>query len=99
MPDAATVVGIDMTLNGISRYLQDQLTESSATHFIFDSLGQALKAPTASDRSYKTAKLVSTAMDILHKMVVDNHLDKNCFDLFVRSKVYLRYAERFLDPQ
>jgi hypothetical protein len=38
-------------------------------------------------------------MDILHKMVVDNHLDKNCFDLFVRSKVYLRYAERFLDPQ
>jgi HD-GYP domain-containing protein (c-di-GMP phosphodiesterase class II) len=62
-------------------------------------IADVFEALTASDRPYKKAKSVSVAMDILHKMVVDNHLDKDCFELFVRSKVYLRYAERFLDPQ
>lgn len=62
-------------------------------------IADVFEALTASDRPYKKAKSVSAAMDILHKMVVDNHLDKDCFELFVRSKVYLRYAKRFLDPQ
>jgi HD-GYP domain-containing protein (c-di-GMP phosphodiesterase class II)/ABC-type amino acid transport substrate-binding protein len=56
------------------------------------------EALTASDRPYKKAKPLSEAMDILHKMVLDNHIDKDCFQLFVREKVYLRYAHEFLPP-
>ena len=31
-------------------------------------------------------------------MVLDEHLDQDCFELFVRNKVYLDYANQFLDP-
>jgi hypothetical protein len=32
-------------------------------------------------------------------MRLDNHVDPDLFDVFVRDKVYLRYADRFLDPE
>ena len=32
------------------------------------------------------------------RMRLENHIDPDIFDVFVRSKVYLRYAEAFLDP-
>ncbi len=54
------------------------------------------EALTAADRPYKKAKPVSAAMDIMHKMVLDNHIDRDCFELFVRDKVYARYAREFL---
>jgi hypothetical protein len=28
----------------------------------------------------------------------NGHIDPDLFDIFVRKKVYLRYAEQFLDP-
>jgi HD-GYP domain-containing protein (c-di-GMP phosphodiesterase class II)/ABC-type amino acid transport substrate-binding protein len=56
------------------------------------------EALTASDRPYKKAKPISVAVDILHKMVLDNHIDRDCFELFIRDKVYLQYAEKFLSP-
>jgi len=31
-------------------------------------------------------------------MKLDGHVDPDLFDIFVRKKVYLRYAEQFLDP-
>ena len=39
------------------------------------------------------------ALDILGRMRLDNHVDPDLFDVFVREKVYLHYAERFLDPE
>jgi HD-GYP domain-containing protein (c-di-GMP phosphodiesterase class II) len=56
------------------------------------------EALTASDRPYKKAKTVSEALDILYKMVEDNHVDRDCFELFVRDGVYMQYARAFLDP-
>ena len=56
------------------------------------------EALTASDRPYKKAKTVSEALDILYKMVEDNHVDRDCFELFVRDGVYMQYAREFLDP-
>lgn len=56
------------------------------------------EALTASDRPYKKAKPVSVALDIMHAMVRDNHIDGDCFELFVREGVYLEYAKAFLDP-
>ena len=32
----------------------------------------------------------------MYKMMMDNHIDKNCFELFIRDKVYLQYAREFL---
>ena len=62
-------------------------------------VADVFEALTASDRPYKKAKSVSVAIDILHKMVLDNHIDKDCFELFIRSKVYLHYAKKFLAPE
>jgi hypothetical protein len=39
---------------------------------------------------------VNAAIDIMHKMVLDNHIDRDCFELFIRGKVYLQYAMKFL---
>ena len=62
-------------------------------------VADVFEALTASDRPYKKAKPVSVAVDILHKMVLDNHIDKDCFELFVRDEVYMEYAKAFLPPE
>jgi len=62
-------------------------------------VADVFEALTASDRPYKKAKSVSVAVDILYKMVLDNHIDKDCFELFIRDEVYLQYAEKFLPPE
>jgi HD-GYP domain-containing protein (c-di-GMP phosphodiesterase class II) len=61
-------------------------------------VADVFEALTASDRPYKKAKPVSVAIDILHKMVEDDHIDRDCFELFIRSEVYARYAQEYLDP-
>ena len=55
------------------------------------------EALTAADRPYKKAKPLSVAIDILHKMALDEHLDINVFKLFLTSEIYLEYAHKFLD--
>ena len=57
------------------------------------------EALTSKDRPYKRAKSLSESLIILGKMKLDNHIDPDVFDIFVRQKVYLRYAEKFLDPE
>ena len=61
-------------------------------------VADVFEALTASDRPYKKAKPVSVAIDILHKMVEDDHIDRDCFELFISSGVYLKYAQEHLDP-
>lgn len=59
-------------------------------------IADIFEALTASDRPYKKAKPVSVALDIMHNMVLDNHIDKDCFELFLKNRVYLQYAQEFL---
>lgn len=59
-------------------------------------VADVFEALTASDRPYKKPKPVSEAIDILHRMVLDNHIDRDCFELFLREGVYAAYADRFL---
>ncbi|MCL2915458.1 transporter substrate-binding domain-containing protein [Shewanella corallii] len=59
-------------------------------------LADIFEALTASDRPYKKAKPLSVAVDILHKMALDKHLDIEVFNLFLSSGVYLDYARAFL---
>jgi HD-GYP domain-containing protein (c-di-GMP phosphodiesterase class II) len=61
-------------------------------------LADVFEALTASDRPYMKAKTVSLALDILHRMVLDDHIDRDCFELFIREGVYREYAEKHLSP-
>ncbi|MDE3272925.1 HD domain-containing phosphohydrolase [Pseudoalteromonas sp. G4] len=59
-------------------------------------LADIFEALTASDRPYKKAKPLSVAIDILHKMCLDEHVDIEVFKLFLRSGIYQNYAEKYM---
>lgn len=61
-------------------------------------IADVFEALTASERPYKRAMTLTQALSILGRMRLDNHIDPDLFDVFVREKVYLRYAKRFLKP-
>jgi hypothetical protein len=42
---------------------------------------------------------VSEALQVLGRMKSTDHIDPDLFDVFVRKKVYLRYAQQFLEPR
>lgn len=62
-------------------------------------IADIFEALTSRDRPYKKAKTLSESLHILGKMKLDNHIDPDLFDLFIREKIYLRYAEQFLEPE
>ena len=53
----------------------------------------------AGDRPYKPAKTLSKSIAILHGMKRKSLIDPDLFNLFLRSGVHLRYAQRFLAPE
>jgi hypothetical protein len=61
-------------------------------------IADIFEALTAKDRPYKPGKTLSESLEILGRMALDNHIDSTLFDVFIREKVYLKYAEQFLDP-
>lgn len=61
-------------------------------------IADIFEALTAKDRPYKKGKTLSQAMRILGFMKNDAHIDVDLFDIFVRDKIYLKYAEDYLDP-
>lgn len=61
-------------------------------------IADIFEALTSKDRPYKKAKTLSETLMILGKMKLDHHIDPDIFDLFIREKIYLRYAEMFLEP-
>ena len=61
-------------------------------------IADIFEALTAKDRPYKRGKTLSESLKILGNFRVDGHIDPDLFDIFVRKKIYLRYAEQFLDP-
>ncbi|QIA64275.1 transporter substrate-binding domain-containing protein [Vibrio astriarenae] len=70
----------------------DELTTQDRIIAIAD----IFEALTAADRPYKKGKPLSVAIDIMHKMALDRHIDMELFKLFLTSKTYLAYAEKFL---
>ena len=61
-------------------------------------IADIFEALTASDRPYKPGMKLSQAMGIMQRFQQNGHIDPDLFDVFVAEKVYLRYAEQFLDP-
>ena len=62
-------------------------------------IADIFEALTARDRPYKRGKTLSESLQILGKFRLGGHIDPDLFDVFVREKVYLKYAEKFLDPE
>jgi len=62
-------------------------------------IADIFEALTAKDRPYKKGKTLSESLEILGRMKLNHHIDPDLFDIFVRRKVYRRYAEMFLDQE
>ena len=59
-------------------------------------IADIFEALTASDRPYKLPKKLSEAVKILFFFKKDGHIDPDLFDMFLRSGVYQRYADKYL---
>ena len=75
--------------------IKDEMTVQARIMAIAD----IFEALTARDRPYKKGKTLSQAMRILGFMKNDAHIDVDLFDIFVKEKIYLKYAEGYLDPE
>lgn len=62
-------------------------------------IADIFEALTAKDRPYKPGKTLSESLEILGKFKLNGHIDPDLFDVFVREKVFLRYAQQFLDHE
>ncbi len=60
-------------------------------------IADIFEALTAKDRPYKKGKTLTESLQILGKFKEGGHIDPDLFDVFIRRKVYQRYAEQFLD--
>ena len=61
-------------------------------------IADIFEALTAKDRPYKKGKTLSESLAILGRMKQGGHIDPDLFDIFVREKVYLAYAESSWTP-
>ena len=62
-------------------------------------IADIFEALTARDRPYKKGKTLSQAMRIFGFMKDDAHIDVDLFDIFVKKKIYMKYAKGFLEPE
>ena len=62
-------------------------------------IADIFEALTAKDRPYKKGKTLTESLTILGKFMLSGHIDPDLFDVFMREKVYLEYARKFLAPE
>lgn len=61
-------------------------------------IADIFEALTARDRPYKPAMKISQAISIMVNFAKGGHIDPDLFQVFMKEKVYLNYANQFLDP-
>ncbi|MFW5452158.1 HD domain-containing phosphohydrolase [Thioalkalivibrio sulfidiphilus] len=62
-------------------------------------IADVFEALTAADRPYKPAKTLSESLRLMADMAHRDHLDPELFEVFIRERLYLQYAERYLRPE
>ena len=62
-------------------------------------IADIFEALTARDRPYKRGKTLTESLYILGLMRLNGHVDPDLFDIFVRNRVYERYAREFMSPE
>jgi len=60
-------------------------------------IADIFEALTAKDRPYKKGKTLTESLTILGKFKLGGHIDPDLFDVFMWEKVYLRYAQQYMD--
>ena len=60
-------------------------------------IADIFEALTARDRPYKEGMKLSQALSILGNLSKNGHIDPDIFNTFVQQKVYLKYADQYLD--
>jgi HD-GYP domain-containing protein (c-di-GMP phosphodiesterase class II) len=80
--------------NGYPRGLRGEQMSVQARMMAIADIFEAL---TAKDRPYKKGKTLTESLQILGGFRQREHIDPDLFDVFIRQKVYLRYARRFMD--
>ena len=71
---------------------EDQMSPQAKIMAIAD-IYEALTAP---DRPYKDGKKISDAMRIMGFMKNDYHIDEDLFEIFVKTGVFKKYADKFV---
>lgn len=62
-------------------------------------VADVFEALTAVDRPYKKGKTLTESLTIMARMVEEGHIDKDVFELFIRSGIYRTYAQQHLHPE
>lgn len=62
-------------------------------------IADIFEALTARDRPYKVGMKLSQAVGILANFAKNGHIDPDLFEVFIRNRIYQKYAEAFLDPK
>ncbi|MBF0224943.1 MAG: HD domain-containing protein [Desulfobacterales bacterium] len=62
-------------------------------------IADIFEALTAKDRPYKKPMKLSEAIKILGFMKKDKHIDPDIYELFIKEKLYLKYAETQLNKE
>ncbi|MES2323450.1 MAG: HD domain-containing phosphohydrolase [Pseudomonadota bacterium] len=62
-------------------------------------IADIFEALTARDRPYKKGKLLSESLRILGNFSLNGHIDPDLFDIFIRSKIYLEFAQKNMDER
>ena len=62
-------------------------------------IADIFEALTAVDRPYKKGKTLSEALSIMARMAQEQHIDRDLFELFLRTGVYRQYGERYLQAR
>jgi response regulator RpfG family c-di-GMP phosphodiesterase len=62
-------------------------------------IADIFEALTAKDRPYKKPMPLSQSLDILKNMRDSNHIDGELYEIFIREKVWLKYARQFMNEE
>lgn len=62
-------------------------------------IADIFEALTSSERPYKPPMKISQSLSILQKMRDQNHIDPDLYELFVKSRVWEKYARSHLRPE
>ena len=62
-------------------------------------IADIFEALTAKDRPYKDPMKISLSLNIMKRMVEDEHIDPDLYELFVKGRVWEKYAKRVLSPE
>jgi len=59
-------------------------------------IADIFEALTAHDRPYKAGMTLSKSLNILGRMKLSGHIDPDLFDIFMRERVYEKYARKYM---